>query len=221
MNPARVASRAGCERRCKEDAAPPFDGCRLRTTEARCRISVERESRHRTGPTMMRACGFILLLGAFPPSPAHRDAREPGADRAGRPLEGDARWIPASPSADRRSVAGRAVWSRDPSSREAGDGTFRRDGPRPWWPRTAPAGPPDCAGRSWRVRRGLLLEPRGAVLGRVIALPDADQTPGKSPASSGRPGRIPVRPAAGANGFPSWSDPHQRGIECSEDPRIA
>src|SRR5262245_12193319 len=88
------------------------------------------ESRHRTGgPTMMRACAFILLLGclpalAGPPEtlPGTRPLTEQG-DLSKAMLDGIHRF------AERKideSVARRAkFWSRDPSSREAYERSVR------------------------------------------------------------------------------------------------
>ena len=181
------------------------------------------------------------------------DAGNRAADRGGRPLEGDARRAPPLRRAQDRRVGrgtGEVLGPRPVVPGGLRDGpsgpTASRSGgssgsstracprrwsvsattrPRPWWPRTTPSGPTRCAGRSSRgsTARACCWSPRGAVLGHVIALPDADQTPeqiaGLVPASRPNPSSPGGwRRTASA----SWSRPSSAaGSTFSGNPRIA
>ncbi|MEJ7639009.1 MAG: hypothetical protein WKF75_13820, partial [Singulisphaera sp.] len=66
---------------------------------------------------------------------------------------------------------------------------FGGDDDKPWWPGATPSGPTSTlAGPGGLCGEGDMLEPRGEVLGHVIALPDADQMPGR-PCLHARPPR--------------------------------
>jgi dienelactone hydrolase len=203
---------------------------------------------------MVRASGFVLLLACVPaladPAatlPGTRPLTEDG-DLSARMLDGLHRFVERKVD---ESVGGRArLWRRDPSSREAYEGSIRanRESFRtilgvvdPRLPaamerfgdddRPALVAEGD-AFRAYQVRwpvlegvhgEGLLLEPKGEVRGRVVALPDADQTPeqvaGLAPGVA--TGSQFARRLA-ANGFrvvvPTLIS---RGVEFSGNPRVA
>lgn len=151
---------------------------------------------------MMRAALLVLLLSPQESSlPGTQPLVETG-DLADRMMEGLHKYVERKID---ESVAGRAAfWKRDPSSLEAYEKSVAPNRKRFLEyigvvdPRLPPrlerfgddAAPPLAAEspryRAWQVRwsvlegvtgEGLLLEPVGRILGHVVAVPDADQTP--------------------------------------------
>ncbi|HWE36248.1 MAG TPA: dienelactone hydrolase family protein [Isosphaeraceae bacterium] len=171
-----------------------------------------------------------------------------GGDLSARMLDGLHRFLDRKVDESVRSRE--RLWRRDPSSREVYEDSiranrisFRRiigliDPRRPTtMQRFGDDDRPALVAEDDRLRvyqvrwpvlqgvhgEGLLLEPRGAVLGQAVALPDSDQTPEQIAGLA--PGVAPASQFArrlAANGFrvvvPTLVS---RGIEASGDPRIA